>query len=247
MSSTIRPLLGADSGRSQLSDDEIVQRVRAGETGLFEILMRRYNQRLYRIVRTLLSDDDETEDVMQQAYVNAYLHLDQFASQAAFATWLTRIAVHEALARVRRRCRFAEAASGGRENAIGAVPAPAPDPEQQAFVSELRALIESAVDALPGHYRSVFVMRDVEGMTTAETAACLAVSEDAVKTRLHRARVLLRNDLYQRAGVTAARAIFPFMAARCDRLVRLILDRIECSPSGVRTGGPDGPHDTVSR
>jgi RNA polymerase sigma-70 factor (ECF subfamily) len=225
----IRALLGSAAGNSQMSDTEVVHRVRGGETGLFEILMRRYNQRLYRIIRTFLSDDDEAKDVMQLAYVNAYIHLDQFANQAAFSTWLTRIAVYEALARVRQRRRFENVDTGDSDHPMGALRAPAPDPEQQVFVSELRVLIESAVETLPPRYRAVFVLRDVEGMSTAETAVCLAITEQSVKTRLHRARVLLRNDLFQRGG--AIHAVFPFMAPRCDRVVGLVLGRIDAMSS----------------
>jgi RNA polymerase sigma-70 factor (ECF subfamily) len=103
MSSTNRVLLGQDARNLPISDDEVVRRVLAGETSLFEVLMRRYNQRLYRVARAIVRDDAEAEDVTQQAYVNAYRHLDQFAGRAMFSTWLTRIAVHEALARARRR------------------------------------------------------------------------------------------------------------------------------------------------
>ncbi len=227
MGSMIRTLLGPAAGDCQMSDNEIVDRVRGGETGLFEILMRRYNQRLFRVARSFLSDDDEAEDVMQHAYVNAYVHLDQFANQAAFATWLTRIAVYEALARVRRRRRFENVDTGDGDNPMDALRAPAPDPEQQAFLGELRARLESAVETLPARYRAVFVLRDVEGMTTAETAVCLAITEQSVRTRLHRARVLLRSHLFQRGGMTAIRAVFAFMVPRCDRVVRLVLGRID--------------------
>jgi RNA polymerase sigma-70 factor (ECF subfamily) len=230
MSLMMRTLLGPAAANSQMSDNEVVHRVRGGETGLFEVLMRRYNQRLYRIVRGFLSDEDEAEDVMQQAYVNAYVHLDQFANQAAFSTWLTRIAVYEALARVRQRRRFADADTGNGDKPMGGLPAPSPDPEQQAFVSELRRFIEAAVETLPARYRAVFVLRDIEGMTTAETAVCLAITEQGVKTRLHRARALLRNDLFQRGGLTAIRAVFPFMVPRCDRVVRLVLGRLDAMP-----------------
>jgi RNA polymerase sigma-70 factor (ECF subfamily) len=170
--------------------------VRDGETALFEILMRRYNQRLYRVARAILKDDGEAEDVMQQAYVNAYVHLHQFAERASFSTWLTKIAVYEALARSGRRGaveRLTVFESG--EDTMTSIPAPAPDPEHQAFASELRSLLESAVDSLPEHHRVVFTLRQVEGLSTAETAECLGISEESVKTRLHRARAQIRNDL----------------------------------------------------
>ena len=198
MRSTKRALLGQDAKDLPVSDDEVVRRVRAGETGLFEVIMRRYNQRLYRVARAILRDDAEAEDVTQQTYVNAYRHLDQFASRAMFSTWLTKIAVHEALARARQRGRFdrQKTVDGLDGEAMGSVKSSGPDPERQTFAGELRALLESAIEALPEHYRAVFVMREVEGMSTAESAECLDITEETAKTRLHRARLLLRDTLY---------------------------------------------------
>jgi RNA polymerase sigma-70 factor (ECF subfamily) len=229
MSSMNRVLLGQDAKNLPISDEEVVRRVRAGETGLFEVVMRRYNQRLYRVARAILRDDAEAEDVTQQAYVNAYRHLDQFAGLAMFSTWLTKIAVHEALACARRRGRFdehQEAVDDWDGDTMGALKSPGPDPERQAFAGELRALIESAIEALPEHYRAVFVMRDVEGMSTAESAECLDITEETAKTRLHRARMLLRDALYERAGIESA-AAFSFEAPRCDRVVAAVLEQIE--------------------
>ncbi len=230
MSSESRAMLGEDAKNLPISDEEVVQRVREGESGLFEVIMRRYNERLYRVARTILRDDVEAEDVMQQTYVNAYQHLGQFANLATFSTWLTKIAVYEALARARRRGRFDDIDTLRDEDTktMGVLKTPGPDPERQAFAGELRTLIESAVDALPGHYRAVFVMRDVEGMSTAETAECLDITEETAKTRLHRARMLLRDDLYQRAGIASGVA-FPFEAVRCDRVVRAVLERVEAA------------------
>ena len=228
MSSTNRALLGQEAKNLPISDDEVVRRVRAGETGLFEVVMRRYNQRLYRVARAILRDDAEAEDVTQQAYVNAYRHLDQFAGLALFSTWLTKIAVHEALARARRRARFdeQEAVHDWDEDTMGALKSPGPDPERQALTVELRALLESAIEALPEHYRAVFVMREVEGMSTAESAECLDITEETAKTRLHRARKLLRDALYERAGIESA-AVFSFQAPRCDRMVAAVFEQIE--------------------
>jgi RNA polymerase sigma-70 factor (ECF subfamily) len=228
MSSTNRALLGQDAKNLPISDEEVVQRVRAGETGLFEVVMRRYNQRLYRVARAILRDDAEAEDVIQQAYVNAYLHLEQFENRATFSTWLTKIAVYDALARTRRRGRFdqTDTIHDGDDETMDSLKSRGPDPERQAFIGELHTLLESAIEALPGHYRAVFVMREVEGMGTAETAECLEITEETAKTRLHRARMLLREDLYQRAGVVSATA-FPFQAPRCDRVVGAVFERIE--------------------
>jgi RNA polymerase sigma-70 factor (ECF subfamily) len=228
MSSTNHTLLGQDARNLPISDDEVVRRVRAGEIGLFEVVMRRHNQRLYRVARAILGNDAEAEDVTQQAYVNAYRHLDQFAGRALFSTWLTRIAVHEALARARRRGRFddREAVHERDGDIMGALKSTEPDPERLALSGELRALLESAIEALPEHYRAVFMMREVEGMSTAESAECLDITEETAKTRLHRARKLLRDTLYERAGIESA-AAFSFEAPRCDRVVAAVFDQIE--------------------
>ena len=210
-----------------ISDEDVLQRVRAGETAQYEILMRRYNQRLYRVAFSILRNDAEAEDVMQEAYVRAYQHLHQFAGASKFSTWLTKIAVHEALARVRRRGRTTGTDSNQDTtlNIMDTVRTQIPDPERQAYDHELRLVLESAIEALPDIYRSVFVLRAVEGLSAAETAACLDIGEEAVKTRLHRARHILRKELRQRASVVAAE-VFPFHLSRCDRIVQAVFQRI---------------------
>lgn len=209
--------------REQISDEEVVRCVIAGNVTLFEVLMRRHNQRIARAVRAILGRDDEVEDVMQQAYLNAYEHLHQFAGDARFITWLTRIAVNEALARRRKRGRFFN--DGDDEMTMESLESTVPDPEQQAAGSELREAMEREVEALPDAFRVVVVMRDVEGMSTGETAASLGISEDLVKTRLHRARTMLRDNLYRRVGVTLE-SVFTFGNARCDRVVGAVMARI---------------------
>jgi RNA polymerase sigma-70 factor (ECF subfamily) len=217
---------GADAASRSVSDEEIVERVRAGETPLFEELMRRYNQRLYRAARSIVRDDLEAEDVMQHAYVSAYTHLDQFAGRARFSTWLTRIAVHEALARARRRARHSGVDGGDGDGRPGApVVDERPDPERQAQAAELGRLLESAIDDLPEIYRTAFVLREAEGLDTPEVAECLEISEDAVRTRVHRARVLLRRGLLERTGATRASA-FLFEKPRCDRVVAQVFTRL---------------------
>ena len=202
----------------QLSDDDIVARIVGGDAALFEILMRRHNQRIYRAVRAVLRSDEDVEDVMQQAYLNAYQHLHQFAGGAQFSTWLTRIAVNEALGK--RRKRFGE-----DEVTINMVDTKARDPEQQAATAELREVMEHEIAALPDAFRATFMLRDVEGLSTTETASCLGISEDLVKTRLHRARLMLRENLYDRAGVSLG-SIFTFGNARCDRVVAEVMKKI---------------------
>ena len=203
-----------------LSDEEVIERVRGGDPGLFEIIMRRYNQRLYRVARAITGDDGEAEDVVQEAYARAYANLDQFAGRARFATWLTRIAVHETLARLRRRGRFVDI-----EDTMPMLPSAAPGPEQRTSDRELAQALEAAIDTLPAVYRSVFMLRQVEGLSTAETAECLEITEQTVKTRLHRARTLLRNHLVARAR-GALPATFQFAGARCDAVVARVLAKI---------------------
>ena len=204
-----------------LEDAELVRRIRAGETALFELVMRRYNQRLFRVLRALLRDEAEAEDVLQDAYVRAYAHLGQLEQPERLASWLTHIAVHEARARLRRRGRIAEV----KEGPLHAVPSPSSDPEQEALGKQLQRVLVSAIDDLPVGYRTVFVLRDVEGMSTAEVSESLGVSEQAVKMRLHRARGVLRQVLYDRVG-SAALPPFSFDGERCDRIVAGVLVRL---------------------
>ena len=208
-----------------LSDDEIVDAVLDGHTALFEILMRRHNERIYRAARAILKDDSEAEDVMQQAYVNAYAHLRQFDKRAQFATWLTRITINEALARVRRIHTYRSVDEDTMDMETFMNRAETSDPEQQAVAGELRAVLESAIDRLADGAREVFILRDVEGMSTAEVAAALDVSDDVVKTRLSRARAAIRRDLIARTGASAP-DVFRFYKPRCDKVVALVLARI---------------------
>ena len=211
------------SPTAALPDEEIVPRILAGDTALFEVLMRRHNERVYRAARAILRDGREAEDVMQEAYVNAYTHLDQFDGRAQFSTWLTRIAVNEALARARKRGRYEPLDTGSLETFMPI--SSAPDPERQALGRELGALIESAVDKLGDGYREVFMLRQVEGCSTAETAQILGVSEDVVKTRFSRARQALQADLLDRTG-GAAETAFPFGQSHCDAMVAAVMARI---------------------
>jgi len=205
-----------------LDDAELVRRIRGGETALFELVMRRYNQRLFRVLRALLRDEAEAEDVLQDAYVRAYAHLGQLEQPERLASWLTHIAVHEAKARLRRRGRFADV----KEGPLRAVPSPSSDPEQETLGKQLQRVLISAIDDLPVGYRTVFVLRDVEGMSTAEVSESLRVSEQAVKMRLHRARSALRQVLFDRVGA-AALPPFAFAGDRCDRIVAGVLARLE--------------------
>ena len=188
--------------------------------------MRRYNQRLYRVARAIVRDDSEAEDVMQDAYVRAYQHLSQFARRAPFSTWLTRIAVHEALARVRQRSRMQAIDDGEHDGEfIMEMAEPSLNPELLASKAELGHLLEDAVLALPEPLRCVVVLRDVEELSTTETAEALEITEENVKVRLHRGRALMRGWLFQHVGARAKEA-FPFMGERCDRVVCGVFSRL---------------------
>ena len=210
-----------------ISDDDVVTRVRTGETGLYEMLMRRYNQRLFRVIRSVVTNDGEAEDVLQEAWVRAYEHLDQFEGRASFSTWVTRIAFHEALARTRNSKRWTPLENPGGEIMAEADrrQTTSETPEVQAMRGQLGRMLQAAVDALPETYRSVFVLREVEQLSTSETAECLELSEEAVKTRLHRSRALLRRELENRLGPAIAEA-YAFLGTRCDRVVARVLERI---------------------
>lgn len=210
---------------AELTDEEVIRRVVAGETALFEILMRRYNQRIYRAVRAIVRNETDAEDVMQQTYINAYAHLGQFAGRSQFPTWLTRIAIHEALLRVRPRPVALDALDALDDGGAQEIESAMPNPEQMAVASELRRVVEGEIGALPEAYRTVIILREVEGLSTAETAECLSVHEDVVKTRLSRARAMLRDNLYKRAGL-GMDTLFPFGHARCDRVVAAVLEKV---------------------
>jgi RNA polymerase sigma-70 factor, ECF subfamily len=222
-------MLRSSEGRDpEPTDESVVARVRAGETALFELLMRRYNQLLYRTARAILRNDQDAEDAIQEAYVQAYVHLAQFEGRGKLSSWLTRIVINEATRRLRRRHLSAQV---GEE--MLDVPATMCGPEQEVVRAELRRALESAVDELPDVFRTTFVLRDVEELSTAETADCLDIPEETVKTRLHRARTLLRRSLRTRLG-EAVKEAFPFGSAHCDRTVALVLARI------ARIGPPAG-------
>ena len=218
-----------------LTDTDIVGRVLAGESALFEILMRRHNQRVYRAVRAVVKEEADVEDVMQQAYINAFTHLLQFEERSQFSTWLIRIALHEAFGR-RRKVQRAESLSRIRSDAddnhgefMDTLKSPQADPERQAYAQELHRVLEAAVDTLPESYRTVFMLRDIEGLSTSETGEGLGLGDEAVKTRLHRARAMIRRAVTVQIG-EAATGAFQFHAPRCDRVVSAVFASLSQRP-----------------
>jgi RNA polymerase sigma-70 factor (ECF subfamily) len=208
-----------------LTDEEVVARILDGETGLFEILMRRHNQQVYRAARAIVRDEHEAEDIMQDAYVRAFSHLDQFQGRARFSTWLVRIAVNEALSRRRKRANM-EPWDETRELPDTATAMRAVSPEASAERSQARSFLENAIDQLPEAMRTVFMLREIQELATAETAEVLDITEENVKVRLHRAKAALREILEAMAG-EQARHLYPFGAGRCDRMVAAVLSRIQ--------------------
>lgn len=208
------------------SDEEIVARVLAGDVAAFELLVRRTNQIVYRTVRSILRDDSEAEDVMQHAHVAAFQNLAQFRGGSKYSTWLVRIAIHEARARLRKQGRFVELVDTESDGVLGAWHMrKANDPENETGSRELGRVLEELIEALPTNHRSVFVLREVEGLSTTEVAQALDLSEDNVKTRLHRAKAALRERLEERLGASAVQ-VWRFEAPRCNRVWAGVLETI---------------------
>ena len=212
-------------------DSSLVALARAGDASAVWLITKRNNRRLYRVARAILGDDHEAEDVVQETYLRAFTRLSEFRAEASLSTWLTRIAVNEALDRRRRRRRTVglhavdEAARQGDSRMAMFPPFRVTDPEAEAARAEVRRLLERAIDQLPGPFRVVFVMRVVEGMSTEETASYVGLREETVKTRLYRARRLLR-DMLEDNLVSVLADAFPFEGERCDRVSETVLERL---------------------
>jgi RNA polymerase sigma-70 factor, ECF subfamily len=216
------------TGRSD--DAELVRRALARDDAAFREIMERYNRRLYRVARSILRNDGEAEDVVQEAYVNAFTHLDSFRGESSLATWLSRIAINEALGRLRRARLAADLNSsetGRSEAQIIQFPhsGAADDPERTMAQREILQLVERAADNLPEIFRIVFVARVIEGMSVEETAELLGLQPETVKTRLHRARRLVREQLDEQIGPVLMDA-FPFAGKRCERLTEAVMRRL---------------------
>jgi len=216
----------------RLSDTELVDRARSRDELAVRAITKRYNRRLFRLARSILRDDAEAEDVVQESYVRAFTGLDLFRGDASFGTWITRIAVNEALGRLRRRRPTIDWETYSENRTTAQVidfPASAVsnDPERMMAQSEVRAVLERAIDELPDAFRAVFVARIVEGLTIEETADLFGLKPETVKTRLHRARGLLRDALDKQMGPMLT-STFPFDGARCDRMTDAVVRRV-CS------------------
>lgn len=228
------PPLDANTARrsvTQLPDETLIARIRAGDTSGYETLLRRYNRRLFRVTRGILRDDDDAQDAMQEAYVRAFTHLGDYHTAGNFGAWLTRIAVNEALMKKRSDKQYAARAASplrdedDEDDAMAQAPATGAGTEDLAASGEWRHLIEAAVDGLPEGFRTVFVLRAIEQLSIEETAACLGIPAATVKTRFHRARGLMQQALTRHIDA-AGPAAFDFDGPRCDRMVAAVLARL---------------------
>lgn len=210
-------------------DVSLVRRVLTGDRMAFAVLMRRFNRRLYRLARAIVGDDAEAEDALQEAYLNAYRRLSQFRGDSSLATWLSRLVVNECLGRMRRSAR--------RQNVIPMTPSPvnheveaAPadevgSPDAEADRAQMRAILARRIDALPESFRAVFVLRSVEELSVEETAECLGIQAETVRSRHFRAKSLLREALAREIDI-AERNLWEFAGARCDGIVARVLSRL---------------------
>ena len=212
-------------------ETELIAQARRKQPAAIRLIIRQHNQRLYRIARSILRDDSEAEDVLQEAYARAFANLDTFRGDARLGTWLARIVMNEALGRLRGRRRTAELSSIGDNPALEAQIIPFPhsnpqlDPETAVAQREIRALLERAIDELPESFRIVLVARLIEGMSIEETAGLFGIVPETVKTRLHRARRLLKDAMEKHVGPAMGDA-FPFAGRRCERLTEKVLERL---------------------
>lgn len=231
-----KPNFRRDPGPTAVSDSDLVHRIRQGDEAAYELVMRRFNQRMFRVARSIVTDDAEAEDVVQESYLRAFLKLDQFDGPSGLGAWLARIVANEALGRLRRHKRVVfledhlrnidEAPKTPYSDTAQTMTSPGPGPDRLAANGELGRLLENAVDQLPDQYRSVFMLRAVEGMSVAETATSLSIRQETVKTRFHRARRLMQKSL---AGQLEGRltTAFQFDGVRCDRIVDNVMRRLQ--------------------
>jgi RNA polymerase sigma-70 factor, ECF subfamily len=214
----------------RVTDIELLERARQGRADAFSTLVRRHDRYLYRVARSILRDHQEAEDVVQQTYLNAFTKIVDFRGEANLRTWLTRIALNEALWRKRRqRLHVAlgeiDTAQERVRSQIYLSPMTQATPEGEAARSQIRQILESAIDDLPPAFRTVLVMRDVEEATVEETAKILGIKAETVRTRLHRARNMLRDRLGEQFAAVL-KDVFPFERPRCDALVSRLLDKV---------------------
>ncbi|TPL13154.1 MULTISPECIES: RNA polymerase sigma factor [unclassified Mesorhizobium] len=203
----------------------LVARALARDSDAFRKIMKLNNQRLYRLARGMVRNDGEAEDIVQEAYVRAFTNLGTYRGDASLSTWLSRIVINEALGRLRKGRRTVAMPENPEAQIIRFPLNPSDDPERTMAQRQILGLVERATDSLPDAYRAVFVARVIEGLSIEETADLLGVRPETVKTRLHRARVLLRKALDDEIGPVLLDA-FPFAGRRCERLTQAVMKRL---------------------
>ncbi|WP_376704939.1 RNA polymerase sigma factor [Mesorhizobium sp. ISC25] len=209
-------------------DMQLVGRALARDGDAFRTIIKTHNQRLYRIARGVVRNDSEAEDIVQEAYVSAFAHLEAFRGDASLATWLSRIVINEALGRLRKKRRMVAMPENPQAEIIRFPLNPSDDPERTMAQRQILELVERATDSLPDIYRMVFVARVIEGLSIEETAELLGVRPETIKTRLHRARALVRKALDDQIGPVLLDA-FPFAGRRCERLTNAVMQRLRLS------------------
>jgi RNA polymerase sigma factor (sigma-70 family) len=206
-------------------ENEVIDRIIKGEKELYEVIMRKYNQRLYRIARSIIKNESEIEDVLQETYIKAFIHLNQFEGRSQFSTWLTRILINQANACLLKRKKLQNSFSDDiSENIKDERSSFEAAPDQLMVNKELKKYLEDAIDHLPENLRAVYIMREVEGLSVAETSECLSISLENVKTRLHRSKAMLKEFLFAKAKGDID--VFRFGLERCDRLVMAVLYQV---------------------
>ena len=228
----IKPL--PHGGSLDTPDEALAGRVAKGDSQAFEALMRRHNRAMFRTARAILHDDAEAEDALQEAYLQAYRTIGGFRGDAKFSTWMARVVANEALARLRKQVRRAAIVplQGGVEiDEVNLTTEDSMDkgPETAARRAEMRKILEKRIDALPGAYRPVFMLRAVEEYSVEETASILQIPAATVRSRFHRARSLLREGLASEVDL-ACEDVFGFAGERCDRIVASVMQRIAKEP-----------------
>jgi len=213
---------------SAADDQSLVRSVVAGEPAAFELLMRRYNRRLYRLARAVLRSDEEAEDALQEAYLSAFRSIAQFRQESALSTWLSRLVLNESLGRLRRSARRQNVipiVSSNTAIEMNAMADDAEGPDQVLGRAQMRALLERKLDALPESFRVVFVLRSAEDLSVEETAQCLSIPAGTVRSRYSRAKALLREALAQEVDL-AEQDLYPFGGEHCDRVTAMVLRKL---------------------
>ncbi|WP_136465358.1 RNA polymerase sigma factor [Flagellimonas onchidii] len=224
----MEPIQLNDYKPHQLTESEIIRRILAGERELYEILLRRNNQKLFRVIRSYLKDESEVEDIMQNTYLKAFEKLYQFKHSSTYGTWLIRIGINEVLARLKEKDKVVhlyQRSSEEKKNTILEIPDKNQlNPEKRIIRNEAKQLLENAIDSLDAKYRTVYVLKEIEEMSINDISECLKISKSNVKVRLHRAKNTLKERLYELAA--NKEDVFGFGFSRCDNITEKVMQQV---------------------